>query len=167
MHCNESINVAINSQSYNNHSHVHMNMIWVRVLTWADSFVMLPPRRLTLPLMCVCVWGGHTHSTHTCTSYFISYAFSFPIRWLTSSAKQKMCSDFRCEFGVASCTFCALRAREWLEILLDWPNYWQIDWLTGQLTNWSSGRLTDCFDFGAFALIDDVIVGCIQALSRI
>lgn len=27
MHCNESINLAINSQSYNNHSHVHMNMI--------------------------------------------------------------------------------------------------------------------------------------------
>lgn len=42
-----------------------------------------------------------------------------------------------------------------------------IDRLSGQLTNWSSGRLTDYFDYDAFALIDDVIVGCIQALSRI
>lgn len=65
MHCNESINVAINSQSYNNHSHVHMNTS-TSTSTHMSRLICnaAAPSLNAAVVVCVCVRWAHTQHTH-------------------------------------------------------------------------------------------------------
>lgn len=90
----------------------------------------------------VCVWGGHTHSTHTCTSYFISYAFSFPIRWLTSSAKQKNVQRLSVRIRRRQLHVLCVKSA-WMDGDIVGLTNRTIDRLSDWLDNWPTGRVVD------------------------